>query len=130
MKDESERDSRDERSDGADVVHRCPLAEVRGPISHAVATRRHVDVAEPIGTTVKARSTSKSAVSRWFVKATEMAMAELLSRDLSWLDVAVFADVDVAAGSPGRKRWAAVGMVEAERSFRLIKGHREPPDVH
>ena len=54
-----------------------------------VATRRHVDVAEPVGKTVKARSVSKSAVSRRFIEATETAMAELLSRDLSALDVAV-----------------------------------------
>ena len=54
-----------------------------------VATRRHVDVAEPIGTTMKTRSISKSAVSRRFVKATETAMADLLARDLSRLDVAV-----------------------------------------
>ncbi len=52
-----------------------------------VATRRHVLVAEPDGETVKARSVSKSAVSRRFI--TETAMAELLSRDLSTLDVAV-----------------------------------------
>ena len=54
-----------------------------------VATRRHVDVAEPVGDTIKARSTSKSAVSRRFITATKTAMAELLSRDLSALDVAV-----------------------------------------
>lgn len=54
-----------------------------------VATRRHVDVAEPVGSTVKSRSTSKSAVSRRFITATETAMAQLLARDLSDLDVAV-----------------------------------------
>ena len=54
-----------------------------------VAARRHVDVAEPIGSTVKARSTSKSAVSRRFITATETAMAQLLARDLSDLDVSV-----------------------------------------
>ena len=54
-----------------------------------VATRRHVDVAEPVGDTLKARSVSKSAVSRRFIAATQTAMAELLSRDLSGLDVAV-----------------------------------------
>ena len=54
-----------------------------------VATRRHVLVAEPVGEQVKARSVSKSAVSRRFITATETAMAELLSRDLSKLDVAV-----------------------------------------
>ena len=54
-----------------------------------VATRRHVSVAEPVGEQIKARSVSKSAVSRRFITATQTAMAELLSRDLSKLDVAV-----------------------------------------
>ena len=54
-----------------------------------VATRRHVLVGEPVGETLKARSVSKSAVSRRFITATETAMAELLSRDLSTLDAAV-----------------------------------------
>lgn len=52
-----------------------------------VATRRHVDVAEPVGREGKA--TSKSAVSRRFVAATKTAMAELLDADLSELDTAV-----------------------------------------
>ncbi len=52
-----------------------------------VATRRHVDVAEPVGREGKA--TSKSAVSRRFVAATKSAMAELLEVDLSELDTAV-----------------------------------------
>ena len=54
-----------------------------------VATRRHLLVAEPVGETLKAYSTSKSAVSRRFIDATETAMVELLSRDLSGLEVAV-----------------------------------------
>ena len=53
-----------------------------------VATRRHADVAEPVGP-VDAKALSKSAVSRRFKAATEKATAELLSRDLSELDVAV-----------------------------------------
>ncbi len=53
-----------------------------------VATRRHVDVAEPVGT-VKDRSMSKSAVSRRFVAATKHALSELLARDLSGLDAVV-----------------------------------------
>ena len=52
-----------------------------------VATRRHGDVAEPVGVATKA--TSRSAVSRRFVTATSDAMAELLARDLSGLDTAV-----------------------------------------
>ena len=56
-----------------------------------VATRRHVLVGDPVGAELEAtsRSTSKSAVSRRFKAATEAKLAELLSRDLSELDVAV-----------------------------------------
>jgi putative transposase len=53
-----------------------------------VATRRHVDVAEPVGP-VAGRATSRSAVSRRFKAATEAALGELLSRDLSGLETAV-----------------------------------------
>ena len=45
-----------------------------------VATRRHVDVAEPVGTDGKARS--KSAVSRRFKAATQTALRDLMARDL------------------------------------------------
>ncbi len=55
-----------------------------------VATRRHGLVAEPVGETLeaKARSTSKSAISRRFKAATEAKLGELMRRDLSGLDVA------------------------------------------
>jgi putative transposase len=52
-----------------------------------VATRRHVDVTEPVGVAGKAQS--KSAVSRRFSAATEAALSELLARDLSTLETAV-----------------------------------------
>ena len=52
-----------------------------------VATRRHVDVAEPVGETGTA--TSRSAVSRRFVAATTEAMTELIAADLSALKTAV-----------------------------------------
>ena len=52
-----------------------------------VATRRHVDVAEPVG--VEGKATSKSAVSRRFKTATETALRDLMARDLSSLEVAV-----------------------------------------
>jgi len=56
-----------------------------------VSTRRHHDVAEPLGAELDARSkaTSRSAVSRRFKRATEKALAELLARDLADLDVCV-----------------------------------------
>jgi putative transposase len=56
-----------------------------------VATRRHARVAEPVGAAVdaKASAISRSAVSRRFVKQTETALGELLSRDLSSLNIKV-----------------------------------------
>jgi putative transposase len=56
-----------------------------------VATRRHCDVAEPIGEELESRSKSmsKSAVSRRFVAATTVALTELMTRNLADLDVAV-----------------------------------------
>jgi putative transposase len=53
-----------------------------------VATRRHEQVAEPVGN-LQGLAMSKSAVSRRFVAATETALAELLARDLSGLETAV-----------------------------------------
>jgi putative transposase len=56
-----------------------------------VATRRHEAVAEPVGTKLEkaARATSKSALSRRFVKVTEKALFERNARDRSSLEVAV-----------------------------------------
>jgi transposase-like protein len=56
-----------------------------------VATRRHADVAEPLGAELEARSSamSRSAVSRRFVRATRTALDGLMARDLSDLDAAV-----------------------------------------
>jgi putative transposase len=56
-----------------------------------VATRRHGDVAEPLGAEVeaKAKATGRSSVSRRFKRAMEASLAELMARDLSGLEVAV-----------------------------------------
>jgi len=56
-----------------------------------VATRRHVRTAEPVGTQVdkEAKSTSRSAISRRFVRQTETALAELMARDLAGEDIKV-----------------------------------------
>jgi transposase-like protein len=56
-----------------------------------LATRRHVAAAEPVGAAVQeqATATSRSAVSRRFIAATKTALAELLARDLSPLDIKV-----------------------------------------
>jgi putative transposase len=54
-----------------------------------LSSRRYGIGLEPVGTTVEAAATatSKSAVSRKFVKTTETALAELLTADLSSLDL-------------------------------------------
>jgi putative transposase len=54
-----------------------------------LSTRHYPSGLEPVGQRVErtARSTSKSAVSRRFVAATETALAELLAADLSGLDL-------------------------------------------
>lgn len=54
-----------------------------------VSTRRYARSLEPLPAELPARGTSRSAVSRRFVAATERQMAEWLERDLSELDVAV-----------------------------------------
>lgn len=56
-----------------------------------VATRRHAAVNEPVGAAVEelSQSTSKSAVSRRWVRGTQHALDELLGRDLSGLGAAV-----------------------------------------
>ncbi|MDQ4133565.1 MAG: IS256 family transposase [Actinomycetota bacterium] len=56
-----------------------------------VATRRHDDVEPSLGAAVDERSkaTGRSSVSRRWVRATERALAELMARDLSGLEVAV-----------------------------------------
>jgi putative transposase len=56
-----------------------------------VATRRHAHTAEPVGEKVSgtAKSTSKSAISRRFIRRTETALAELMARDLTELDIKV-----------------------------------------
>ncbi len=56
-----------------------------------LATRRHVAAAEPVGADVEqtASATSRSAISRRFVAQTKTALADLLARDLSTLDIKV-----------------------------------------
>ncbi len=76
---------------GTEVLGRMALERMLAGLS----TRRYPVGLEPVGEQVvaSASSTSKSAVSRRFVRATETALAELLSADLSGLDlVAIMID--------------------------------------
>jgi transposase-like protein len=56
-----------------------------------VATRRHARTGEPVGEKVSGtqKCVSKSAISRRFIKQTETALAELMARDLTELDIKV-----------------------------------------
>jgi putative transposase len=74
-----------------------------------LSTRRYQAGLEPVGSRVEqdATGTSKSAVSRRFVAATERALAELLTADLSGLDlVALMVD---GSGSPSTAVWSRWG---------------------
>ena len=90
-----------------------------------LSTRRYSAGLEPVGTQVEAtaRSTSKSAVSRRFVAATETALATMLAADLSALDLVAlmidgvhFADhlcvVALGIGVDGTKH--PLGVVEGD----------------
>ncbi len=90
-----------------------------------LSTRRYSAGLEPVGTAVEAtaRSTSKSAVSRRFVAATESALATMLAADLSGLDLVAlmidgvhFADhlcvVALGIGIDGTKH--PLGVVEGD----------------
>jgi len=70
-----------------DLLERVALERMLARVS----TRRYDRAAEPVGAEVesRSRSTSKSAVSRAFVRGTRTALDELLSRELSGLELAV-----------------------------------------
>lgn len=70
---------------GTELLDQMALERMMAKLS----TRRYRAGLEPVGTTVEAtaRSTSRSAVSRRFVRATETALAELMTADLTELDV-------------------------------------------
>jgi len=75
----------DELFSGTDLLGQMAVERMRAKLS----CRRDQAGLEPVGAevTARARSTSKSAVSRRFVTATECALGELLARDLSGLDL-------------------------------------------
>ena len=70
---------------GTELLDQMTLERMMAKLS----TRHYRAGLEPVGTAVDktARSTSRSAVSRRFVRATEHALAELMSADLTELDV-------------------------------------------
>lgn len=75
-----------------------------------VSTRRYRRIQEPVGREVerRARSVSKSSVSRAFVERTRMALGELIARPLEDVRLAVLM-LD-AIESKGRKNIVALGI--------------------
>jgi putative transposase len=73
---------------GAEALGRKAMEAMLAGLS----TRRYHVGLEPVGEQVAAESTatSKSAISRRFVKATEQALADLMAADLSGLDLVAF----------------------------------------
>jgi putative transposase len=73
-----------------EILDAVALERMLGKLS----SRRYGLGLEPVGTEVaeQSKGTSKSAVSRRFVASTEMALAELMSADLSGLDPALMID--------------------------------------
>lgn len=73
---------------GTEVLGRMAMERMLAGLS----TRRYGVGLEPVGERVEqaATSTSRSAVSRRFVAATETALADLLAKDLSGLDLVAF----------------------------------------
>ena len=68
---------------------RCSTTMALERMMAKLSTRRYPAGLEPVGAAVEAtgRSTSKSAISRRFVAATESALADMLAADLSGLDL-------------------------------------------
>ena len=76
-----------EAASSTELLGRATMAKMLAKLS----TRRYAVGLEPVGAGIEARSrgTTKSAVSRRFVAATEAALDELMSADLSGLDLVV-----------------------------------------
>jgi transposase-like protein len=83
---------------GTEVLGRLALERML----HGLSTRRYPVGLEPVGTQVDqaATGTSKSAISRRFVAMTHTALAELLARDLSDLDLVCLLLDGVHFGEP------------------------------
>jgi putative transposase len=83
---------------GTEVLGRMALERILAGLS----TRRYGHGLEPVGEQVdaKAASTSRSAVSRRFVAATEHALAELMAADLSGLDLVALIRQALGGGPP------------------------------
>jgi transposase-like protein len=92
-----------------------------------LSTRRYRAGLEPVGTAVEqaASSTSKSAVSRRFVAATETALAELLGRDLTGVDLVALMVDGVHFGDHLCVVALGIGIDGAEHPLAVVEGSTE-----
>jgi putative transposase len=92
-----------------------------------LSTRRYPVGLEPVGTRAEqaATSTSKSAVSRRFVAATETALAQLLSADLSGLDLVALMVDGVRFGEHCCVVALGIGIDGTKHPLALVEGSTE-----
>ena len=96
-----------------------------------LSTRRYPAGLEPVGQRVEssARSTSKSAVSRRFVAATETALADLLAADLSGLDLVALMIDGVHFGEHLCVVALGIGIDGTKHPLGLVEGSTENTSV-
>ena len=108
---------------GTEVLGRMALDRMLAGLS----TRRYPVGLEPVGerTEAVASATSKSAVSRRFVAATETALAELLAADLSTLDLVAFMVDGVHFGEHTCVVALGIGIDGTKHPLSLVEGSTE-----
>ncbi|MEV4018222.1 transposase [Nonomuraea angiospora] len=107
----------------ADVLEGMALDKMLGKIS----TRRYWLGLEPVGSTVEAAATgtSKSAISRRFIAATEHALADLRSADLSHLDLVALMIDGVHFGEHTCIVALGIGIDGTKHPLALVEGSTE-----
>ena len=112
---------------GTEVLGRMAMDRMLAGLS----TRRYPVGLEPVGTRTKAvaTATSKSAVSRRFVKATESALAQLLAADLSSLDLVALMIDGVHFGEHLCVVALGIGIDGTKHPLSLVEGSTENTTV-
>jgi putative transposase len=111
---------------GTEILGRLALERMLAGLS----TRRYPVGLEPVGAQVEqaATGTSKSAVSRRFVAMTQVALAELLTRDLSGLDLVCLLIDGVHFGEHACVVALGIDLDGAKHPLALVEGPpRTPP---
>jgi transposase-like protein len=108
---------------GTEVMGRMAMERMLAGLS----TRRYGVGLEPVGTNIEqvATATSRSAVSRRFVAATETALAELLGADLSGLDLVALMVDGVHFGEHTCVVALGIGIDGTKHPLSLVEGSTE-----